>query len=921
MASSSTVSDAPPAASSDDTLNRSRAPWHDSIEAVYETLQTTSEGLSTEEVARRQHQFGPNVLRETQTRSVLAILVDQVKSLVVALLFAAAIVSLFFGDIPEAIAIGVVLVLNTAIGFFMEWRAVRSMEALHKLADVPAVVRRNGTAQRISAEELVPGDVVLLEEGDVVTADMRLVTTSKLQADESALTGESVPVDKTTDPAPEDAPLAERTSMVFKGTSITRGSGEGVVVASGMDTELGEISSLVEDAESDETPLEERLDTLARSLVGVVLVLGALVAAAGVLTGRELQLMIETGIALAVAAIPEGLPIVATIALARGLRRMARRNALIRRLSSVETLGSTSVICTDKTGTLTENRMTVQQLHLPTGALNVALEENAPLFTRDDTPIDPEEDSVLAEALRVASLCNTASLNASGGSEDAPQAVGDPMETALLRMSHRAGLEQSALRDRLPEVERDAFDRETKMMATIHQDEDRYLVAVKGAPEAVLDACTHVATPDGPSSLDEEQRQHWLDQNHALAADGLRVIALATKSTDDPTQPPYTDLHFLGLVGLLDPPRSDVRASIDQCKHAGIEVVMVTGDQPATARHVARAVGLVADEDAPVIAGKDFIDPATATPEERDRLLRTRLFARVTPRQKLDIIDLHQDHGQIVAMTGDGVNDAPALKSADIGIAMGQRGTQVAQEAADMVLQDDAFSTIVAAVEEGRTIFKNIQNFVYYLMSCNVSEVMVVGLAALFGFIIPLLPLQILFLNLVTDVFPALALGVGESESNVMDEPPREKSDAILSRNHWIRIGLYGIAFTVAVLGALLIARGYWQLPPDRAITISFLTLAFAQLWHVFNMRAVTASPFRNAITRNRYVWGALVLCTGLLLAAVYVPVLAEALSVVPPAPSHWALILSASLLPLLVGQIGLALRAAWRTNETPSSQ
>ena len=889
--------------------HRPETPWQTDSDAVRNTLQVGPDGLSSEEVERRRQQFGANTLRETETRSIGAILVDQVKSLVVLLLFAAAAVSLFFGDIPEAVAIGVVLVLNSAIGFFMEWRAVRSMEALRELADVPAVVRRDGVIQRISAEKLVPGDVVLLEEGDIVTADLRLLDTSKLQADESALTGESVPVDKSTDPVPEEAPLAERSSMVFKGTSITRGTGEGVVVASGMDTELGEISSLVEEAESEETPLEERLDALARSLVGVVLVLGVLVAASGILAGRALKLMIETGIALAVAAIPEGLPIVATIALARGLRRMARRNALIRRLSSVETLGSTSVICTDKTGTLTENRMAVQLLALPTGRIVVDNDAETDPLTRDEAPVDLEGDPVGSDALRVAVLCNSTSLE-EVDTEVPTATVGDPMEAALLQMGRLAGLERDTLLEELPEVDRDAFDRETKQMATIHALDGRFFVAVKGAPEAVLRSCTHVAHESEPPPMDDATRQHWLKQNQALAEDGLRVLALAAKRTDTAPDDPYADLHFLGLVGLLDPPRADVRASIDQCKAAGIDVVMVTGDQPATARHVARSVGLVETDDAPVIAGSDFVSPEDASNAQRDELLRTVLFARVTPRQKLDLIDLHQARGRIVAMTGDGVNDAPALKSADIGIAMGQRGTQVAQEAADMVLQDDAFSTIVAAVEEGRTIFKNIQNFVYYLMSCNVGEVMVVGLASLAGMTLPILPLQILFLNLVTDVFPALALGVGESESNVMEEPPRDPSSPIINRSQWLRIGLYGVAFTVAVLGALLYALEGWGLPATEAVTISFLTLALAQLWHVFNMRAVNAHPWRNTITRNRYVWGALALCIGLLLVAVYTPVLAETLSVVPPAPRHWLLIVGASLVPLAVGQVGLFIRA-----------
>ena len=896
-------------------------PWHASADAVCDALGVDpAQGLTADAVQQRLRRFGQNALRETETRSPWAILVDQFKSLVVALLFAAALVSLFFGDIPETIAIGIVLILNSAIGFFMEWRAVRSMEALHELVDVPAVVRRDGTVQQISADELVPGDTVLLEEGDIVTADVRIVRTSKLQADESALTGESVPVDKSTQPAPEEAPLAERSSMAFKGTSITRGSGEGVVVHTGMDTELGDISSLVEDAESEETPLEERLDALARSLVGVVLVLGVFVAGAGILAGRELQLMIETGIALAVAAIPEGLPIVATIALARGLRRMARRNALVRRLSSVETLGSTSIICTDKTGTLTENRMTVQRLVLPTGTIAVEANDPDTPFTRDDAPADPAASEVFRTALRTAVLCNTASLNPDPDSASL-RAVGDPMEAALLHTGRLAGLDRSALLDDWPEVGRDAFDRETKKMATCHEhpDSDGYFVAVKGAPEAVIASCSHVLDADGPQPLDESGRSEWLDHNRTLADDGLRVIALATKSTGAPDAPYYDDLHLVGLVGLLDPPRSDVRASIDRCHEAGIDVIMVTGDQPATARHVAQAVGLTTDDAPHIITSTDFVDPQSATAEERQKMLDTHIFARATPRQKLDLIDLHQSEGRIVAMTGDGVNDAPALKSADIGIAMGQRGTQVAQEAADMVLQDDAFSTIAAAIEEGRTIYANIQNFVYYLMSCNVGEVMVVGLAALAGFMLPLLPLQILFLNLVTDVFPALALGVGESESNVMDRPPRGPKEPIVGRRRWLEITLYGVAFTVAVLGALYIARVHWHLPADEAVTVSFLALALAQLWHVFNLRAPGASPFNNAITRNPYVWGALVLCVVLLLVAVYVPSIASTLSVVPPNLDQWGLILAASLVPLIAGQVTLLMRDGRSTASAPS--
>ena len=882
------------------------APWAAPAEALLDALDTTRDGLSPDEAAQRLQAHGPNTLREVEPISLWTLLVNQLKSLIVLLLAAAGAVSLAFGDLIEAAAIGIVLLLNTAIGFFMEWRAVRSMEALREIGHVPATVRRDGAARQVDAAHLVPGDIVLLEEGDIITADLRLLSTSKLQIDESALTGESVPVEKDEAPVDADRSLADRQSMVYKGTAVTRGSGVGVVVATGMETELGTISALVEAAEEDTTPIEKRLTELAHSLVVVVLGLAAAVSAAGFMAGRELRLMLETGIALAVAAIPEGLPIVATIALARGLRRMAQRNALVRRLSSVETLGATSIICTDKTGTLTENRMTVARLLLPADSPPTEVE-----WTADA----PANDTPLTLAAWVAALCNGATLNADSDAE----AVGDPMEIALLRFADEAGHAPSALTDRFPEIDRDSFDRDTKMMASLRRTDHGTLVAVKGAPEAVLDACTAEAHPrddpwaglqSGAAPLDADRRAAWVQHNETLAADGLRVLGLAARLDDNAdVDQPYTDLVFLGLIGLVDPPRADVRPAIQACQDAGIRVVMVTGDQPATARYIAHAVGLTTAPDAPVIHGSEF---DALLEGHSDRLAEAPLFARVSPHQKLDLIDLHQEAGHIVAMTGDGVNDAPALKSADIGIAMGQRGTQVAQDAADVVLKDDAFSTIVAAVEEGRAIFTNIRAFVRYLLSCNVGEVLAVSIAALGGLTLPLLPLQILFLNLVTDVFPALALGMAEAETDVMAHGPRKAKEPVLHRRHWWSISLYGAIFSAVVIAALLTSRSVLGYAPSEAITISFLTLAFAQLWHVFNMRSAQSHPIRNVVVGNPYVWGAVALCSGLLLIAVYVPAVASVLSLTPPDRAGWLLVMGASLVPLLLGQIGLSLRARY---------
>jgi Ca2+-transporting ATPase len=880
-------------------------PWTCPRQEILEDLGVdTDKGLNDTTIKKRRQQYGPNRLREAKRRSAWQILIDQFKGLVVLLLVAAATVSFIFGEWIDGIAIMAVVIINGAIGFFTELKAVRSMEALKELGSVTTKVRRNGQVKEIPAEELVPGDLVVVEGGDIISADLRLLEASKLQANESALTGESVPVSKQVEPIGENVPLAERSNMLFKGTAVTRGAGEGVVVAIGMETELGEISSLVEEAEGEETPLEKRLDQLGRKLVWVTLAIAAVVALLGIIRGREILLMIETSIALAVAAIPEGLPIVATIALARGMRRMAQRNALVNRLAAVETLGGTNVICTDKTGTLTENQMTVTRFALGSGTVEVSGEglEHEGEFTTKGNKLDPSSDEVLRKAIEVGVLCNNASF--SGDSNGNNNAVGDPVEVALLIAGVKAGLRREDLLEQAPEEREEAFDADTKMMATFHQANGHYRVAVKGAPEPVLDACTHILIDEGETDMPEEARQCWLERNKKMAEEGLRVLALATKTTDSVEAEPYKNLSFLGLVGMADPPRDDVKDAISACREAGIRVIMVTGDQPVTALNIGQAVGLVNGAEARVIHGQDLKSFEEASAEDRQRDLDAPLLARVSPKQKLDLIDFHQKNGAIVAMTGDGVNDAPALKKADIGIAMGQRGTQVAREAADMVLKDDAFSTIVVAIEQGRVIFNNIRKFVLFLLSCNLSEIMTVGLASVINAPLPVMPLQILFLNLVTDVFPALALGVGEGDPNVMKRPPRDPKEPIMRHHHWYAMGGYGLLITVSVLGALGLALIWLGMEKERAVTISFLTLAFAQLWHVFNMRDREAGVLRNEITRNPYIWGALALCVALLLMAIYVPFLANVLSVDNPGLNGWVLIMVMSAIPLVIGQI-----------------
>ncbi|MEO9298311.1 cation-translocating P-type ATPase [Devosia alba] len=866
-------------------------------------------GLDEQAIAERRTRHGPNQLRAHARQNVFVILAHQFKGVIVWLLAFAAALSFYFDDIAEGSAIIVVLVINALIGFATELRAARTMEALLNIATTTTRVRRAGKTVRIDAQELVPGDIVLLDAGDMVTADLRLVQASNLQCDESVLTGESVPVAKQTEPVSPDAAIGDRACMVFKGTAITQGTGTGIVTATGMATELGHISHLVQTAQSTASPLEQRLDRLGHRLVWLTLGLAALVIGAGTLRGLEMAIMIQTGIALAVAAVPEGLPVVATLSLARGMWRMAARNAIISRLSSVETLGATTVILTDKTGTLTENRMTVVQYLVSDTTLDLTRQGSAVQFERDGHMLDPGQDARLGALLRIGALCNGASL---GQADDTSS--GDPMELALLRVAALAGQGRETLLPECEKIGEHAFDQASKMMASVHRDSEGIFYAIKGAPEAVIDSCTQVLGPDGMEDMDAAVRADWLARSGAAASDGLRLLALAMKRTDRDDVVPYENLTLVGMVCLRDPLRGDVAEAIAAARAAGVRIVMMTGDHADTAAAIARQAGLGADGHVlTVIEGDELtgLDPETVDGALRDRILAADVFARVTPATKLNLATLHQNSGHIVAMTGDGVNDAPALKKADIGIAMGQRGTEVAREAAAMVLTDDSFGTIIAAMRQGRVIFDNIRKFVIYLMSCNVSEVLIVGLAVGAGLPMPLLPLQILFLNLVTDVFPAFALGLGAGDDTVMNQPPRDPTEPIIDRIRWITIAVLGGAITLATLAAFWLALHWLLLDLGPSVTVAFLTLALAQLWNVFNVRAPGGRLFVNAVTCNPWVWGAIALCLGLIAAALWVPGLSAILKLPDPGGAGLLLAMGASLGPLLIGQIFIVLRSA----------
>jgi Ca2+-transporting ATPase len=889
--------------------------WHTMTadEAAEALRADLDRGLSDEEVAERRRRWGPNRLREAKQVPWWRVLLYQFKSVVVLLLATAALLSFAFGQVLEGISIVVVIFLNTGIGFFTELRASRAMEALQKLGAADSVVLRDGERVTIPAAEIVPGDVLVLQEGESVTADCRLVESAELQVDEASLTGESMPVGTSVEPLEDEgAPLADRTNMAYKGTFVTKGNAVALVVATGAATEIGRVSELVSEVEEEETPLEQRLDRMGRRLIGVCLGVAAVVFVSGMLQEVEWLQMLEAAIALAIAAVPEGLPAVATITLAVGMQRMARRNALIRRLPAVETLGSATCICTDKTGTLTRGEMALREVRLPDRSVRVTGTGYAPRgsFRQDGQSVEPDEDPPLRRLLVAASLCNNASL--ARDEEGNWTITGDPTEGALIVGARKAGLEADRLRQRHDEVKEFAFSSKSMMMGTVNADLAEDLrpgggmaLCVKGAPGAVAECCTRLLTGGGVVELGDDGRAELLEQNEEMAADGLRVLAVAYRTLEAVPEGPedaYRDLVWLGLTGIMDPPREEARQTVRALTRAGIKTVMITGDQPATARKIAEELEL-APPDAPVLGGRELA--GLGVDELAGRLEDVEVFARVSPEQKLQILEALQKRGEICAMLGDGVNDAVALKSADIGVAMGIKGTDVAKETSDMLLLNDRFATVGAAVHQGRIIYANIKKFIHYLFSCNLSEILTMLVASLLGYPLPLLPLQILWLNLITDVFPALALALEPGEADIMDRPPRPPDAALLDAPTMKSIGGFGLLITAStvtafLLGTYLEEQGSGGAPP---VTMSFLTIAFAQLFHVFNSRKERRPVRRGEWLGNRYVLGAIALTIALQLAAVYVPLLQSVLKTAPPTRLQWFIVAGCSLMPLLVGQ------------------
>lgn len=832
--------------------------WHQqSVAQTYERLATGRDGLSAAEVARRRAQRGPNVLEESPPRSRLAMLTAQFADFTVLILIAAAIVSGVIGDLTDTAIIIAIVILNATLGFLQEARAERALAALKAMAAPSAIVMREGSQSTIAAADLVPGDVVIIDAGRIVPADLRLVEVAGLRVNESALTGESVPVDKTTgEIGRNDLGIADRHNIAHKGSVVTYGRAVGVVIATGMQTEFGRIASLLTRARATQTPLQRRLDAFGRRLALVILCICAIVFATGLLRGESALPMLLVALSLAVAAIPEALPAVVSIALALGARKMMAQRALIRRLPVVETLGSVTFICSDKTGTLTANQMRTEE------------------FFCDGTRTKILDDKGAGATLLLAmAVSHDATRDGNG------RLTGDPTEVALLLAAEAGGIDHANARTRAPRVAELPFDSARKCMTTVHRQADgSFLSITKGAAEVLIAACTRELREHGAVEIERAQLTRIAD---AMATEGLRVLGVGVRRwqalpTDMRAEVIECDLTFVGFIGLIDPPRPEASDAIATCRSAGITPVMITGDHPLTARAIAQRLGLISHGGG-VLTGAELVRLST---EELARRVRdVRVYARVAPEQKVRIVEALQAAGEIVAMTGDGVNDAPALKSADVGVAMGVQGTDVAKEVAAIVLLDDNFATIVKAVREGRRIYDNLRRFVRYVLTTNSAEIWAIFLAPFVGLPVPLLPIQILWINLVSDGLPGLALAAERAERDIMQRPPRLPEESLFAR------GLGAHAFFVGLLMAALVLAAqawYWRLGVHSWQTVAMTTLCFTQLAHVLAIRSESTSLLKLGLTSNRPLLGAVILTILLQLVIVYVPICNQLFKTVP---------------------------------------
>ncbi|MCW3985424.1 MAG: cation-translocating P-type ATPase [Candidatus Bathyarchaeota archaeon] len=889
--------------------------WHSkSIETVLEELHADSLGLKEEEVKQRLEKYGLNELKERKRTSALQIFLNQFKDIFVVMLLIATAISFAVGETTDAATIATIVVLNSVVGFVQEYRSEKAMEAMRKLTAPKARLMRNGKEVLVSAKEVVPGDIVLLESGDRVPADCRLIEVVELRTDEAVLTGESTQVGKRTETVDANALVADRRNMIFTATFVTYGRGKAVVTSTGMETEFGKIAEMVQSVEVEETPLKLKLESFAKKL-GIIIVFACIVIfVLELLDPARPGTVVEnfmTAVALAVSAVPEGLPAVVTISLALGARELAKRNAIIRRLASAETLGATTVICSDKTGTLTKGEMTVRKIFTNskmievTGVGYVAKGQ----FLLDSKPLDPKEDTNLNLLLGAGTVCTNASY-------DGEKVIGDTTEGALIVAATKAGMTKIELEKKYPRVHEIPFTSERKRMTTVHEmSEEKLLVFMKGAPEVILDRCTKIFINGEPKKITKKENQKILKTNEQMATDALRVLGVAFKElvdirledfrelskTEDINKHVESDLVFVGLVGMIDPPREEAKEANKLCQQAGIKTIMITGDHKLTAVAVAKEIGIIKGNSADMALTGAELD--TMSDEEFEKIVKDiRVYARVSPEHKLRIVKALKKKGEIVAMTGDGVNDAPALKQADIGIAMGITGTDVTKEAADMVLADDNFATIVTAVEGGRTIYDNIRKFSFFLLRCNFDELALIGAFALLGLELPLTAGMILWLNLVTDGGPALALTMDPPEKDVMQRPPRNPKEGVLHGRMASIITTFTLQFLLT--GGLF----YWQyyllpgplteLKLAQARTMAFTRATLQELFVVWNCRSEKHNAFKVGFLSNKFL---LIAVIGSAIATILVPFIGLFGTVVMDDPLEWTLVIVTAMSGFLI--------------------
>lgn len=843
-------------------------------------------GLTDRQIAQRIKSYGSNLLPDRKKVNVWQLFIDQFRDFMIIVLMLATLISGLMGEVEDAITIVAIIILNAFLGFFQEFRAERSLQALKELTAPEARVLRNDQILSIKARDLVPGDIVFLKAGDQIPADGRVVESHNLEVDESLLTGESLPVEKETDPLAKSTPVADRKNMVYMGTVITQGRGKMLITSTALATEMGKIANLLTHLEERTTPLQNRLSYLGKWLVWLCLFACGAVVVVGVIRGESLYQMVFAGVSLAVAAIPEGLPAIVTLSLAIGVQKMIKRQAIVRKLPAVETLGCATVICSDKTGTLTQNRMAVRRVY----TMNRQID-----FQRK------AQDSDLQLALQIGVYCNNANLVEEKKklfkrpTDQALEVIGDPTEGALLLAGIQAGIRKQDL-DQYQFVAEVPFTSKRKQMSVIVKEGSVVKLLTKGAPDVLIDQCTKFQSGQQVKSLNHQLKRKIIRQNEQMANDALRVLAVAYRKipSDRLSTKDYakfeTELTFVGLIGMIDPPRAEAKAAIASCRRAGIKPIMVTGDHRNTAEAIARELGLLHKGDL-VVTGADL--NKLNDREFFSQIDQISVYARVSPEDKLRIVQGFKAQGQIVAMTGDGVNDAPAVKEADIGIAMGQRGTDVTRESSALILADDNFATIVAAVEEGRNIYNNIRKFIRYLLSCNIGEILTIFLGIVFGLPLPLLPIQILWVNLVTDGLPALSLGVDPGDKDVMERPPRDPEESIFSHGLKTKIIIQGTLIGLSTLGAFVLGL-YWQggsLAVAR--TMALTTLVMAQLIFVFACRSERHSLWQIKPFSNRWMVLAVLFSSLMQLAVIYIPLLQNVFQTTTLNWREWLIVLA----------------------------